>query len=382
MKKFAAAAAAVLCLTAVPVPASAEPADIFSDDFSGTVTENGRTIDYNGGWLLWHCFSEYAARDSRLFLRSPGGETKEIKGDFVHAMNGSFGNMPEQIVFMAIDEAADEWDIFRYDCGRITNLTQNSGFRNEDPRFSPDGTRIVFKRGRRNSTADDFVYDLALLDPESGAVTMLTDDRAEQAMPCFSPDGKYLYYAEYQGGIGSICRMEPQTRRTESIYSESGVNAYYPVPHGDMLYFTKWYSAENRCDRIMQYDGKAVTALPFDSADFDCSDACPLPDGIIYSSTRGGSYDLYYYDGVQSVPVTELNTVQNELGACFLAAVHGDLNADGIRSMADAVLLQKWLLCRPETALPLPESGDMNADGILNAADLTLLKRILCASQI
>ena len=278
---------------------------------------------------------------------------------------------------MAIDETADEWDIFRYDGGRITNLTQNSGFRNEDPRFSPDGTQIVFKRGRWDSTADDFVYDLALLDPESGAVTMLTDDPAEQAMPCFSPDGRYLYYAEYQNGTGRICRMAPQTRKTETVYSENGVTAYYPVASGDRLYFTKWYSAENRCDQIMQYDGTEVTAMPFDSVGFDCSDACPVPGGMICSSTKNGSYDLYYFDGTQSVPLTELNTPQNELGACFFPAVRGDLNADGECTAADAVLLRKWLLCIPETVLPAPSAGDLNADGSLNAADLTLLKRLL-----
>ncbi|MBR3448040.1 MAG: family 16 glycosylhydrolase [Oscillospiraceae bacterium] len=329
------------------------------------------------GWLLWHSYSDYAARDSRLFLRSPDGETQEITGDFVHAMNGSFGRTPEQIVFMAIDEAADEWDIFRYDGGRITNLTPNSGFRNEDPRFSPDGTQIVFKRGRWDSTADDFVYDLALLDPDSGAVTMLTDDPAEQAMPCFSPDGRYLYYAEYQNGIGRICRMALQTRKTDTVYSENGVTAYYPVASGDRLYFTKWYSAENRCDQIMQYDGTEVTAMPFDSADYDCSDACPVPGGMICSSTKNGSYDLYYFDGAQSVPLTEINTPQNELGASLFAAVRGDLNADGECTAADAVMLQKWLLCIPETVLPAPSAGDLNKDGILDAADLTLLKRLL-----
>ncbi len=329
------------------------------------------------GWLLWHSYSDYAARDSRLFLRSPDGETKEISGGFVHAMNGSFGRTPEHIVFMAIDEAVDEWDIYRYDCGRITNLTQNSGFRNEDPRFSPDGSGIVFKRGRWDSAADDFVYDLALLDQESGTVTMLTDDPEEQAMPCFSPDGRYLYYAEYQGGTGRICRMEMQTRRSETVYSETGVTAYYPITSGDTLYFTKWYSAEKRCDQLMQYDGKEVTAMPFDSAAYDSSDACPLPGGMICSSTRNGSYDLYYYDCAQFLPLTELNTVQNELGACFFAVVRGDLNSDGCCSKADVVLLQKWLLCIPETVLPSPPSGDLNKDGVLDATDLTLLKRLL-----
>ena len=108
------------------------------------------------GWLLWHSYSKYAALDSRLFLRTPSGSVQEITGDFIHAMNGSFGNSPDEIVFMAIDRAADEWDIFRYDGSTVTNLTPQSGYRNEDPKWSPDGTKIVFKRGRWDSAADDF----------------------------------------------------------------------------------------------------------------------------------------------------------------------------------------------------------------------------------
>ena len=329
------------------------------------------------GWLLWHRYSDYAARDSRLFLRSPDGTVQEIKGDFVHAMNGSFGRTPEQIVFMAIDESADEWDIFRYDGGTITNLTANSGFRNEDPKYAPDGRNIVFKRGRRDSAADDFVYDLALLDTETGAVTMLTDDPAEQAMPCFSPDGAALYYAEYTGGTGAICRMTLSTRKTETVYSEKGVNAYYPVAFGDQVYFTAWHSAENHCDRIMQYDGAQITAMPFGSDEFDCSDACPVPDGMIYSSTQNGAYDLYFFDGQRSVPLTALSSTQNDLAASFFAKVRGDVNADGVCSAADAAALRMWLLHLPDVHLQTPADADLNRDGRLDAADLTLLKREL-----
>ena len=34
--------------------------------------------------------------------------------------------------------------------------------------------------------------------------------------------------------------------------------AYYPVVSGRNLYFTKWYSADNRCDQIMRYDGNDI----------------------------------------------------------------------------------------------------------------------------
>lgn len=341
------------------------------------------------GWLLWHNNSDYSALDSNLYLRSPDGTTETISGEFIHAMNGYFGNSPEQFTFMAIDKIADEWDIFLYDKGAITNLTQNSGFRNEDPKFFPDGRSIIFKRGYWSSSANDFVYDLALVDIETKEVTMLTDTPEEEAMPCYSADGKYIYYAVYKDRIGSIYRIEAETGKTEAIYSESGINAYYPIVKGDKLYFTAWHTADNHCDRIMCYDGKNVYPMPINSADYDCSDACPIDDNkIIFSSTMNGSYDLYYSDGLNISPLSELNTDINELGADFFSydeylgnnAVEGDVNADGVLSVADLVLLQKWLLAVDDTQLKNPQSADICEDDRLDVFDLCMMREELYKS--
>ncbi len=356
----------------------------FATPFSVNAADNAELPD---GWLLWHNYSDYSALDSKLYLRSPDGTTETISGNFIHAMNGYFGNSPEQFTFMAIDRTADEWDIFLYDKGEITNLTQNSGFRNEDPKFSPDGKSIIFKRGYWSNSENDFVYDLALIDIETKEVTMLTDTPTEEAMPCFSTDGKYIYYANYTDRIGSICRIEVETEKIETIYSESGINAYYPIVNGDKLYFTAWHSADNHCDRIMCYDGKETYPLSLNSSDYDCSDACPINDSkIIFSSTMNGSYDLYYSDGENISPLSELNTAINELGADFYAydeylennTVKGDVNADGELTVADLVLLQKWLLAVPDAQLKSTQSADLCRDNRLDVFDLCVIREQLC----
>ncbi|MBR5371397.1 MAG: family 16 glycosylhydrolase [Oscillospiraceae bacterium] len=330
------------------------------------------------GWLLWHSYSSYSAQDSRLFLRRPNGTVQEISGDFVHAMNGSFGAAPGQIVFMAIDKAADEWDIFVYDNGTVSNLTQNSGFRNEDPKWAPDGKQILFKRGRWDSAANDFIYDLALLDIGTGAVSMLTNDSLEEAMPCYSPDGRQIFYAAYSGGIGSVFRMDAETRTPEPVFAENGVNAYYPAAWGNRVLFTKWFSAENRCDQIMCFGGGEISRLPFNSDVYDCSDACPVSDTeLIYSSTKNGAYDLFFYDGARSSCLTDLNTAQNDLGAAFYPAEPGDVDMNGSLSAADVRMLQKWLAGEPNAALPDPDAADMNGDSRLDARDLSLMKQTL-----
>lgn len=60
--------------------------------------------------------------------------------------------------------------------------------------------------------------------------------------------------------------------------------------------------------------------------------------------------------------------------------VAGDVNTDGKFSIADAVLLQKWLLVVPDTELADWKAGDICSDGKLNIFDLCLMKKMLINS--
>ena len=57
--------------------------------------------------------------------------------------------------------------------------------------------------------------------------------------------------------------------------------------------------------------------------------------------------------------------------------LEGDVTNDGKVNVADAIYLQKWLLCEQDTQEINGETADMNQDGKLNAIDLTLIKRTL-----
>lgn len=61
----------------------------------------------------------------------------------------------------------------------------------------------------------------------------------------------------------------------------------------------------------------------------------------------------------------------------ILSSVIGDCNNDGELSVADAVLLQKWLLAVPDTELANWQAADLCEDGRLDVFDLCLMKRML-----
>ena len=76
------------------------------------------------------------------------------------------------------------------------------------------------------------------------------------------------------------------------------------------------------------------------------------------------------FDNKNTLSTNRLHLVPTE-------TVVGDVNADGVFNIADAVLLQKWLLAVPETHLADWKAADFCNDNVLNVFDLCLMKREL-----
>ena len=81
--------------------------------------------------------------------------------------------------------------------------------------------------------------------------------------------------------------------------------------------------------------------------------------------------------GEATISVVDADSNSVQITVTVYPVMEGDINLDGKVTIADAVLLQKWLLAVPNTVLPDWKAGDMNGDGRLNVVDLTLLKRSL-----
>ncbi len=62
-------------------------------------------------------------------------------------------------------------------------------------------------------------------------------------------------------------------------------------------------------------------------------------------------------------------------------SIKGDVNADGNFTVADVVMLQKWLLAVPDVTLSNWKAADLCEDGTLNVFDLCMMKRELVNTE-
>jgi len=81
--------------------------------------------------------------------------------------------------------------------GRIVALTREGNWGDEQPRWSPDGTRIAFKSNRGGS------YNLFVMNADGGNVAQLTNHAGNDHDPVWMPDGESLIFAsDRDRGIG------------------------------------------------------------------------------------------------------------------------------------------------------------------------------------
>jgi len=278
------------------------------------------------GKLIYHSYTSYEAMDSELFLYDfETGQLDCISKDWnhlKHPMNAHFSPDGKQFTFMAISET-NSWDIFL--CGldqepQPVNLTPGSADRDEDPKFSPNGQKIVFKRNDQ----------LAELDLESKIVTMLLPDKAACSMPFYSADGSKIVFSLGIGGNSSIAVLDLKTKEFQILYDRAGVQDYYPVSaDAESFYYTTGFSTKRSFDQVYRgyWDGRTPVQLPFNCSIGDYSDAYPVnSEWAILSSTRlcgRGAYDLYLANTKSGKVISlskynrHVNTGKNELGPCI-----------------------------------------------------------------
>ena len=106
-----------------------------------------------------------------------------------------------------------------------------------EPRWSPDGSKLVFRR------IEKLKSDIAIVDAATQAVTRVTDDYVVDVDPTWSPDGRSVYFSSSRGGgaqslAGAARRRTARRTALEQLTTGAGDDVQASVhPDGRELAF-------------------------------------------------------------------------------------------------------------------------------------------------
>ncbi len=139
------------------------------------------------------------SRDSSLLTQLREGEAPQVSPD------------GKRILFIRKDkltEIPQLW-VMGIDGSGETQLSQNTNYRIEDPRWSPDGKWIVYASNEGLDSKRNQNFDIWLMAANGSKRTQLTTNGSEDRSPCWDNEGKTIYFLSNRGGAWNIWRFQP-----------------------------------------------------------------------------------------------------------------------------------------------------------------------------
>jgi len=295
-----------------------------------------------------------------------------------NCLNPNFSADGSSLTFMAIPSGqALSWSNMRiYVFDLAENVAPLDLGRGQDPRFSPDGQTIVYKR------ADGQLYQIAR---DGTTLQTLTSGGVERSGPNFCPvpgDGRIVFWTTTVVGstrYGSIAWRLSNGGEQTLVAGTASRYCYYPAwRDSDHILFT--ISEGN--DNLYEYTVSTTNYAALSGLNTTADESDPFPAGerIGFSSTRSGGggsgYDLYQAkaDGSQLQAVSAANSSLHELGGTYSPYADSDklvllAPTNGAQLAAAATVLLKvqgfrngglWLGATPKIVMQGPVSIEVN----------------------
>ncbi|MEK8029812.1 hypothetical protein AACH06_03170 [Ideonella sp. DXS29W] len=251
------------------------------------------------GRLVFHSYVSYGDGGSRLFLYDFAAKTltrlDSAAWNITDPMNAHFSPDGKRLVFMG--RQLGNWHVFVWTPGSPqapVNLTSSLGGRNEDPKYSFDGTQLVIKH-----EGDLYLGQWATDGQSVVSWQAITTDgwATEESMPYLTPSGKYLFFVAGTGASMRIRRMDMATKKTTTFSTPpDGAHEYYPVVRDYSTYFYTRTLANTGNDQILRHPIGQATGKPevlaLNDCDRDNSDAAPVDEDLLAFSSD--AYDSTY----------------------------------------------------------------------------------------
>ncbi|MBQ8011867.1 MAG: dockerin type I repeat-containing protein [Oscillospiraceae bacterium] len=164
-----------------------------------------------------------------------------------------------------------------------------------------------------------------------------------------------------------------------NVYTEYGTDSYFCVNYCSADIQQDMNGNEPQRVTAEEQDISSLLTHFWTSRTCDGDLTTPSPDIMEFTRIAAPESDgdltvlVDNLDAVYTYPLTVENGIFHH--RIVISEVPADVNNDGTFSVADAVMLQKWLLCKGK--LTCPQKADLTGEGIVNAFDLALMKNIL-----
>lgn len=249
---------------------------------------NQSSLPNLNGIIVFHTYTSYFNFDGTLHILDLSKQTiTDLNfNDWDGCANPSVSPYENKIVFMAVPHSSHSYDsleliLYNISTGEITRLTNND-VADEDPKFSPNGIDVVFKRNG----------DIYKINTNDNSVEQLTStSTAEEWAPFFSSDGSKIFYTSRTNNNDDIWQMDADGQNPKALIEGSN-NEWYPQTIDDQHFL---YTLTNNGDNIYEYTlSGGVSGKLNTNSSSDDSDPFYIYDNYCgFSSSRDGNYDLY-----------------------------------------------------------------------------------------
>jgi hypothetical protein len=177
-------------------------------------------------------------------------------------------------------EIQEIW-VAQADGSKSVQLTNRVGRHQGTPRWSPEGRWIAFDSQRQ----DGRHWDINVMEATGSTPRRFTSGPSNESMPFWSRDGKWLYCRSDRTGRSEIWRVPFSGGRQEQVTRDGGFTAYESVD-GQTLFYTKQFVGPLFARSLA--GGAEHQVLPY----IAFKAFMPVADGIYYIGRR--SEEKYY----------------------------------------------------------------------------------------